>query len=613
MDSLIMLWKVLAQELGEWCGISTALDAKDVERRCENEGMSFLAITLPQFCKDFEKSLEQGVVSRDLFAHFRRRGELPVFLGGFFDLVFERSTGRLLERPSVDSIFSIRQLTAVFGKILVACSKEREAVAIEGYLQTERDLREADQYFSEEDESSILRVSALLFRDVLTLVDNDIHQGNIKGKHGPGATADRKSGNQKYDFTEWPERIEAELPFWEQGIPNRGFNYLYDRVKILLPGQERPVKVTLVPKTPKTPRIISVEPTANMFLQQGLGEKFVEYLETDKTVSGMIGFTDQRPNQVLAQIGSLYGELATLDLKEASDRVSDRHVVTMLSRFPALQRAVAAVRSTKAVMPDGSIVTLVKFASMGSALTFPVEAMVFLTMIFIGVEQELDRPLTRGDIHALSGKVRVYGDDLIVPVEYVHSTIRVLESFGYRVNSSKSFWNGKFRESCGKDFFDGADVTLTRVRRVFPTSLADVSEILSLVSLRNQFYTAGFWGTARHLDEVLGPLLRNRYPVLELDESSIAFTGKPGNGSPVLGRQSYLPYQAERVCRDLQVPLVKGWHVFSQPPKSQVSGEGALLKWFLKRGEQPFADVDHLERSGRPKAVNIKLGWKPPF
>lgn len=453
-------------------------------------------------------------------------------------------------------------------------------------------------------------------------MDEDIHTFNIMGRHGPGATADRNSGNQKFDLQEWPVRLEAEFPYGNEAVPNPRYNYRYNHVQLLEPGRERPVKVTLVPKTPKTPRIISIEPTANMFMQQGLSERFVEYLETDKTVSSMIGFSDQFPNQEFARIGSLNRELATLDLKDASDRVLNQHVRLLLSRFSALRDAVEAVRSRKAVMPDKSVIRLAKFASMGSALTFPMEAMVFLTLVFVGIERELGRQLTRRSVKSFADQVRVYGDDIIVPVRFVHSVIRTLDAFGYRVNTDKSFWNGKFRESCGKEYYDGVDVSITRVRRLLPTSLTDRSErgrqiwasrIISAVSLRNQFYCSGLWRTAGYLDEMIEPLLRFYYPVLPLDSSSIAFTGKVGNGSPILGRQSFLDYKVEWADCDLHIPLVKGWYTHSEIPVMAITGEGALLKWFVKRGEQPFANVNHLERSGRPKAVSIKLGWRSPF
>lgn len=620
VKSLMMLWLVLLDELGQRSNISTSRDGKTAAARFEHEGISFLTITLPAFCKDFERSLEEGKVADDLFAGFKRSGGLPRFLGGFLQLVFDRGSGCLVQTPDMDSILAIRQLTASFGKILLPCSDARKEGAIFKYLDCEREVRSADASTSEHDRNDLARISALLFRDVYTRVDSDVYQGNIMGRHGPGSTADKLTGNRKYDLTEWPVRLETEFPYGEFAVPSPRYNYLYQRVSLLEPGTERPVKVVLVPKTLKTPRVIAIEPTAIQFMQQGLMEKLVGYLERDRFLNGMIGFLDQSPNQALARRGSINKSLATLDLSEASDRVSNQHVTVMLQRFPSFLRAVDATRSRTADVPGHGVIPLAKFASMGSALCFPFEAMVFLSLIFLGIERELIRKhkvrhqITRRDVSLLSSQVRVYGDDMIVPVDYVQSVIQTLEDFGFRVNTGKSFWNGKFRESCGREYYDGEDVSIVRVRRNLPTSLTDVQEIISTVSLRNQLYFAGLWKTAGYLDRILEPLLVH-YPVVAPDVRSISFTGKVQDGSPLLGRQSFLAgsQPVKRIDRNLHVPLVRGYQVVAKSPRSQISGEGALLKWFLKRGEQPFADRDHLERQGRPAAVRIKLRWKQPF
>jgi len=607
----MLLWSVLLNEFGERCCTSTTLDLQKAKRRVEHEGLSFLTITLPAFCKDFEKSLEEGKVDRDLFTGFQFRGGLPLFLGGFLDRVFDRGSGVLLQDPDIESIFAIRQLTLIFSKILLPCSPEREASAIAGYLQCEQEVRRADQDTSAEDLLGLQRISALLFRDVFTIMDQMVYNGDITGKHGPGATADKLKGNRKYDLREWPARLEKTFPFWENAIPNARYLYRYDLVSLLEPGQERPVKVTLVPKTLKTPRVIAIEPTAVQYMQQGIMEQLVKLLESDQTVSSMIGFSDQVPNQDLAREGSSNGLLATLDLSEASDRVSNQHVRVMLQRFPSFFEAVDATRSRKADV-FGKVIRLAKFASMGSALCFPFEAMVFLTIIFKAIERRDNTQMTRKRIRSLRGQVRVYGDDIIVPVDYVPSVISELENFGFRVNTGKSFWNGKFRESCGKEYYDGHDVSIVKCRRQFPTSRTDVSEMISLVAMRNLLYLKGLWRTAGYLDEIVGPLLGNHYPMVspgltEWNEDSIL------SSSPLLGRVTFLEPLAERVHPDLQTPLVKGWQVVPKPPISPISGEGALLKSFLKRGDQPFADRRHLERQGRPQSVDIKLRWKTPY
>jgi len=594
MKSLIKLWTEVAEELATWCRTSTIRDLKTVTERVEHEGLSFLTITLPSYGSDLQKSLDDGKVDHDLFLGFRKRGGLPLFLGGFLDRVFDRGTGLLLDDPCVDSIFAVRQLTLMFAKIAVPCSDERVKRAIHGYIKCEQEVKIADSSLSSELLREFKRISTIMFGDVYAAADREVFYGELIPNHGPGKTADRLTGNRKFDQREWPIRAEEHFPYGDYVLPNWRFAYRLDRVRFLEPRDERPVRVVTVPKTLKTPRIIAIEPTCMQYMQQALMAKLVPDLEKSD-VSSMIGFTDQSPNQRLALEGSAYGRLATLDMSEASDRVSNQHVRALLSHWPHLSGAVDACRSRKADVPGYGVQRLAKFASMGSALCFPFEAMVFLTVIMVGIQSEHKSQFTRKDIMSFSGQVRVYGDDLIVPVRYVPSVIRALEAFGLRVNMDKSYWNGKFRESCGKDYYDGHDVTVTRVRRLFPTRRSDVSEIISLISLRNQLYYAGLWKSAFSLDKVIEPILGHYPHVLET--------------SPVLGRHSFVGFETHKTGKRLHNPLVMGWVAKSQIPKSKISGEGALLKCFLKRGDEPFADRRHLERQGRPESVDIKLGW----
>lgn len=324
-------------------------------------------------------------------------------------------------------------------------------------------------------------------------------------------------------------------------------------------------------------------------------EKIVGAIESNDKRSWLVGFEDQGPNRILAHKGSLSGELATLDLSEASDRVSNQLVRVMLSNFPHLFAGVDSTRSRRADVLGHGVIRLAKFASMGSALCFPIEAIVFSTLIFMGIQDVLNRPLTSRDVMSFEGKVRVYGDDIIVPVEYVPSVVSRLQTFGFKVNASKSFWTGSFRESCGRDYYAGEDVSVVRVRNLIPTQRKDVKEILSTVSLRNQLYLAGLWKSAAYLDSVLLGTLRV-LPIV-------------GSQSPLLGRISCLGIPEYKMSVRYQSPIVKGYMVRTRIPKSNLQDYGALLKYFLKRGDQPFADRRHLERSGRAESVDIKLGW----
>lgn len=619
MKSHMVLLHELLAEAGSRCCTSTVADFRRISARVEHEGLSFLTITLPQFGKDLEKALDQGVVDQSLFKGYTKSGCLPKLFRGFTIQVFDSSNGILLDDPSIDAIHSLRQLTQLFGKMLLPCTSARTQAAFDKFIECENHVRQTDANLSESDYSDFGRTSLRVWGDVLHQVDREVYLGNIVPRHGPGATADRYTGNRKFDHLQWTSRLEKIFPAGEFLFPSWShFLDHADDVHMVDPGAETPVRVVSVPKTLKTPRVIAIEPVSMMFAQQGIWEALKTSIEGHDTLSALVGFSDQFPNQELARIGSISGELATLDLSEASDRVSNQLVRKLLETTPWLAMAVDASRSRKADVPGHGVVRLAKFASMGSALCFPMEAMVFTTLVIMGIERERKKPLSSEEMRRLRGRVRVYGDDIIVPVRYVRSVVEVLQTFGLVVNSSKSFWTGRFRESCGKEFYDGHDVSIVKVRREFPTHRKHASEIIALASLRNQLYYAGWWETCKYLDDYIKGLIP--FPVV-------------GQTSSAIGRHSFLGYETQRECPNLQRPLVRAFREVSKPPRSDLSGYGALLKCFLMQGvekDSPFwgdlngqpdldfltplsVDKDHLKRAGRPKAVNIKLGWVPSY
>ncbi len=431
-------------------------------------------------------------------------------------------------------------------------------------------------------------------------------------RHGPGATADGLRGNAKFNISSWPLRLERLFPYGEYALPQLACEDELDRVQFLEPRAEVPVKVTPVPKDDKTPRIIAEEPTAMQYMQQAFFHQLVYRLEeadefpvqTGRKEFDLgrffVGFKQQEPNRILAREGSRHGALATLDLSEASDRVLNEHVKLLFERFPRLSEGIQSTRSSSARLPDGRVLALRKFSSMGSALCFPIEAMVFTTLVFVAIAKELGVPVNRKLILDFRGKVRVYGDDIIVPVEYVPRVIQTLQAFGLVVNMDKSFWNGKFRESCGGDYYDGEWVTPIRLRQELPRSLDDVNGVVGLSAFRNLLYQSGYWKTAAIIDVHLNRLLKGRYKVIDATSAGI-------------GRLSVLPYQADWMDKDTHDPVIAGAIVQHKIPKSKASGSGALLKFVLKRGILPSQDANHLERQGRPKSSRIVLRGVRPY
>lgn len=639
MKSLMSLWSATADDLAVACCTSATLDKKTAERRVKSEGLSFLTITLPDLGKATQKWLDQGHADIHPSFKYERGRSLPSFLRGFFCRVFDPVSGVLLDEPDIDAIFAIRQLTLMFSKILHPCSDSRVKKAMSDFIRCEKDVREFDSNLIESDLDEFERISNLLFGRVFSKMDRDIQYGTLLPKHGPGATADRLTSNGKYNQQTWTTRLEQCFPAREHLIPNSNFMFELDKVTFLEPDAETPVRVVPVPKTLKTPRIIAIEPACMQYMQQAVLRCFLNRFERDRLLTKMIGFDDQIPNQEMARLGSIDGQTATLDLSEASDRVSNQLVRTMLRRWPHLHAAIDSCRSRRADVPGHGVVRLAKYASMGSALCFPIEAMVFTTIIFLGIQKSLNTSLTRRHIRMLSGSVRVYGDDLIVPTRHVRMVVRQLEHFGARVGRAKSFWTGKFRESCGKEYYDGRDVSISRVRRNLPDTTTDAKEVISTVSFRNQLAEVGcFDGTVDSLDTLLRKVLQH-YPEVGPDSSLLGQVNPyfTPNGNSSLGG---------RVRTDLRlfIPLVRGYVIQARAPSDPLEGVGALLKCLLKlehRNPSGVVRVDtdlvptyepsvsdlsdqtsfrmpsgsqderHLERSGRPKHVSLKLGWRP--
>jgi hypothetical protein len=101
-----------------------------------------------------------------------------------------------------------------------------------------------------------------------------------------------------------------------------------------------------------------------------------------------------------------------------------------------------------------------KFSSMGNGFTFELESMIFLALAQASSDH-------LGSTHWFSDTfgprfkyayVAVFGDDLVVPKMVSELLTRILSYSGFDLNSEKSFVDGPFRESCGKDFWNGSDV-----------------------------------------------------------------------------------------------------------------------------------------------------------
>ena len=210
-------------------------------------------------------------------------------------------------------------------------------------------------------------------------------------------------------------------------------------------------RATTVPKTSDKVRGINIEPTGNMYLQQGLMLLLYNLMKD-------VGLNvEQLPDRhkVLAKLSSISHENATIDWSSASDCLS-----VELLRFLLPGKwfdVVMKIRCSRADV-DGTMTDLHMVSTMGNAGTFPLETLVF--WIYAVAVHQTDT----GDTLSLYPEweeqcaCSVFGDDCILPTSNAHAYMECMVSLGFIVNKEKSFYGTEhFRESCGGDYLDGFD------------------------------------------------------------------------------------------------------------------------------------------------------------
>ena len=201
-------------------------------------------------------------------------------------------------------------------------------------------------------------------------------------------------------------------------------------------------KIEFVDKTADTDRVIAKEPILNTYIQKGFDAEMRLRL---KRVG--IDLSNQDLNKRLAQRGSFRWFAAdtecTVDLTNASD-LNCTELVRLV--FPEEWFRVLNKARSKYYELDGEIRKYEKFTSSGNGFCFPVESLIFASILFAcGVRN-------------FGTEAAVYGDDLIMKKRFYAPVIQALKALGFVPNEKKSFSEGPFRESCGGDFYAGEDI-----------------------------------------------------------------------------------------------------------------------------------------------------------
>lgn len=463
---------------------NTFLDKRTVLERFSSEGFSFLSKTLPKLGKALDVALRTGkFLCPTNFARYKNTA-LPCFLRGLLLRIFDNS-GNLHSNVDIAAVCEMRQICFAFYKYIRPFTPRQERDAEEKFLSIDNSLPTTMP-------SDHPIVSEVLFFANRFLVDllEDFDPYDIIPGHGPGIVASGEKPHEKYIFSTKYKELHEQYPY---------YRYFYINPSHLLHSvndyRNRYCKdtgvnrVLFVPKDSRGPRTIACEPLEYQFIQQGILRKLVPYIEEHRLTRGRVNFTDQGINRNLARLGSMGENFVTLDLQDASDSVS-LALVKVLFEGSKLYKPLLATRTPHSLLPSGNVVELKKFAAMGSALCFPVESLVFYSLL-MGC-YTLARSLYPVGF--------VYGDDIIIPAEISEFYIQILTAVGLKVNVDKSCLTGLFRESCGGDFFHGKDVTYAKIKTL---DTKEPSALASVVALANEMFARGFYKCASLLDKMV--------------------------------------------------------------------------------------------------------------
>lgn len=520
LDYMLQIWSFALYDAKLSCAMSQVGYSRDLERltrHLHTRGLGCFTLDLPNLDTVLLSLLEEGkVVFEGHFCARRSRSDLrPAFLWDLWRLVCDES-GCLLKDPSPEAMLSIRQLSSFWKKLEVECSPARINAAVEEFYDIEDNIPNPTLDWVGRDITGYHDTSFELFygssgafvddRDFLRRLDK-VSKILVSGipifdsmsedtpdtgffKHGPGAVSNLRSGGYKYSFPNWSDSLERLFPFdWCAGG---------DLLAVPILNDEPKSKLLQVPKTAKTPRLIASEPLEHQWCQQKI-KTFLDFHFRKSVIGRFFDPCNQALSQRLVALAARDRSLSTIDLSSASDRVSCVHIERLFNRHPSLLEAMMHVRTQKIVdtLTGRGTTSIRKFSTMGSALTFPIQSLFFLTVALASAGA-----YDRRTILDLEGKVRVFGDDIIVPLAAHEDTVRRLNNLGLKVNKKKSFFKGSFRESCGADCWGDYDITPVKPKVGIPDTPAKYQ---AAIDTSNNLFKKGFWRAANRILEWLPP------------------------------------------------------------------------------------------------------------
>jgi len=517
----------------------------------KTRGLESLSLDLPNLDKLLLRGLETGrlVLEGPYCCAASKRIRVPRLFSGLWLRVFD-GEGSLRSDPDINALFFIRVLSNFYKSLELKCSDRRKSIAVEEYYDVEGSLRSPTLLWGDSEFDCFGSLRTVHFRDGLddpdvSCVPEELGSASksiellcdrlqricdsIAGElgyydpyeftnsvgrssetkrylgHGRGSVSDLSRHADKYALPNWSERLQRVFP-------NDAFgHYRFDNTLEYHSWKESQAsKLIAVPKTLKAPRLIASEPTSHQWCQKITLRWLIQRMKETR-LGWFLDLSNQKLSRDMVLLHSvpMTGDpdkyCATVDLSSASDRLSCWAVERAFRRNPILLDALMSSRTP--ILNDGitgrDAIFLKKFATQGTGVTFPIQSIFFLACVLASLGCNSLRTA-----YKFRGRVRVYGDDIIIP-KSGYENLRLLLSFlQLKVNEDKSFLHGQFRESCGMDAFRGHNVTPIKPKTL--VNRGPKSE-QAMLDMSNNLHKAGLWHTAAWFESTIR---KNSYPIV---------------------------------------------------------------------------------------------------
>lgn len=595
-------------------------------------GIGLFTNDLPAVAKHLDRCLDRGLYvpsSLPTSGQVSRTVVIPKLFRGLYLEIFNKE-GSLRDCPSTEAVFFLRQLLLFAKKTELECGVKAkieevfEFLTVDYALPKPQGIWESDRpgdwdtplgsftdnfgYPTPTDESvARLLENTSKVAGILTATLGSYDPQEWRFRHGPGAISEVTGPTNKFCWRNWSDRLESVYPVADCGYhsyaawatsavePDSDYGY-HNPGSVEVTSREVASRLICVPKTHSKPRLIAAEPSEHQWCQQNLWHYFCTKAG-DSWIADFCRFRDQSHNQDLCIEGSKDGSLATLDLSSASDRVTCAVVEYTFSGNPALVRALAASRTRWVKLPENLGFRLHrklnKFSTMGSAVTFPVESLVFLVICLSAILTRTRQKVTVENILSLRGKVAVFGDDIVVPKEHRDAVVYALEHFMFKVNNAKSYGELNFRESCGVDAFRGQVVTPVYWKGLNngkPESKASTLAVHNNLVSRFLMHTAGYIASTLRS--------RSQIPIVAPDSGVVGFHCRTHSSPP--------PFTRRRWNRALHREEFLVLTFRGQQIKNPTNDDSALLQYFTE-APSPLDKWRH-GVAQRPR-LKMRRGW----